>query len=410
VRWRVKAGLFVAMALAFAAPAHAAYAPVDQPGPPLDVPQAQLSAALQCTTGVDNATKTPVLLVPGTGSTPPDNFGWNYEPALTALGIPWCAVTLPEFANDDIQVNGEYVVYAIRTMHARAGRRISILGHSQGGMLPRWALRWWPDTRPMVDDVVGFAPSNHGTTQAKFVCMNGCSPADWQQMDTSHFIAALNSYQETFPGISYTDVYTHTDEVVEPNMNSNGSSSLHGGGGEIANVAVQDICPADPTEHNGLGTYDAVAYALAIDALTHDGPANPARISPTVCAQPFMPGVNPVTGPGAGLKALIDDETSPSRTVFEEPPLKCYVTASCPPATTRSAASCRSRTIVLHLRGRRIVAATVYLDGHRIKRMRGRHLRTVRLTHVPAHGFTLKLVTRSSGGARRVRRFHYGAC
>ena len=240
--------------------------------------------------------------------------------------------------------------------------------------------------------------------------MHGCSPADWQQMNTSHFIAALNSYQETFPGISYTDVYTHTDEVVEPNMNSNGSSSLHAGGGDIANVAVQDICPADPSEHNGLGTYDAVAYALAIDALTHAGPADPARIPLTVCAQPFQPGVNPVTGPGAGLKALIDDETSPSRTIFAEPPLKCYVTATCPPTITRSAASCRTRTIVLRMPGRHVVVANVYINGRRVKHVRRRHLRTVRITNAPAHGFMLKLVTRTNRGVRRVRLHHYGAC
>jgi hypothetical protein len=48
-----------------------------------------------------------VLLVPGSGSTPAQEFSWNYEPALTQAGIPWCAVTLPESANGDIQVAGE---------------------------------------------------------------------------------------------------------------------------------------------------------------------------------------------------------------------------------------------------------------------------------------------------------------
>ncbi len=31
--------------------------------------------------------------------------------------------------------------------------------HSQGGMIGRWATRFWPDTRQMVDDIVGLAPS-----------------------------------------------------------------------------------------------------------------------------------------------------------------------------------------------------------------------------------------------------------
>src|SRR5207237_8088809 len=86
--------------------------------------------------------------------------------------------------------------------------------------------------------------------------------ANWQQAYMSNFIRALNSYQETFPGISYTDVYTHNDEVVRPNSDDTGSSSLHGGGGRIANVAVQDICPAGGSEHDFLGTADAAPSPL----------------------------------------------------------------------------------------------------------------------------------------------------
>jgi hypothetical protein len=307
------------------------YAPVDNSGPPLSVPQTELDAALQCTSNLAVG-PTPVLLVPGTGSSPPRNFGWNWEPALNKLGIPWCAVTLPDNALGDIQDAGEYIVNGIRIMYAQAERRISIIGHSQGGMLPRWALRFWPDTRSMVDDQIGLAPSNHGTTSAKFTCTNGCAPAVWQQRDDSEFIKALNSYQETFPGISYTAVYTKTDEVVTPNSDDTGSSSLHGGGGAITNVAIQDVCPLDFTEHNGLGTADNTAYALAIDALTHPGPADPSRLDPNaVCLQRLMSGVNPVTFPTDAASTLADDLTN----IFThpptpaEPPLKCYVTASC---------------------------------------------------------------------------------
>ena len=103
------------------------YAPTSRPGPPLDVPQAKLAAALQCSSGVANSSRAPVLLVPGTGASAHDNFSWNYEPAFNAQGIPWCAVTFPSSGNNDIQVNGEYVVHAIRTMFQRAGRRIANL-------------------------------------------------------------------------------------------------------------------------------------------------------------------------------------------------------------------------------------------------------------------------------------------
>jgi triacylglycerol esterase/lipase EstA (alpha/beta hydrolase family) len=319
---RLMPGVVILLAFS-AAPALAAYAPTDQPGPPLDVPAAQLAAGLTCTSGVTHATRAPVLLVPGSGSTPAQEFSWNYEPALTRAGIPWCAVTLPESANGDIQTAGEYMVYSIRTMYARAGRRISIIGHSQGGMVGRWALRWWPDTRHMVDDLIGIAPSNNGSVLPHATCNTGCSPADSQQASGSNFLTSLNSIQETFPGISYSVILSRFDEEAVP------AGTLSGGGGQITNTYVQDVCPNDHTEHLGLGTYDPVAYALAIDALGHPGPANPSDIALSVCAQQFMPGVNPVTFPTDSANAAYADETSASPTVYKEPPLACYTTATC---------------------------------------------------------------------------------
>jgi len=83
----------------------------------------------------------------------------------------------------------------------------------------------------------------------------GCAPSIFQQATDANFIKALNSYQETFPAISYTDVYTHTDEIVTPNLNEQGSSSLSGPRPHVANIAGQDICPTDTSDHNALGTY-----------------------------------------------------------------------------------------------------------------------------------------------------------
>ncbi len=324
---------FAALATMLVAPAAAGavdYAHPNTPGAPLSVPQDKLDAALECSAGVVGASRTPVLLLHGTGSSSHHNWSWNYERILNISGVPWCDIDMPDHANGDVQINGEYAVNGIRRMFASAGRRIAIFGHSQGGMLPRWALRWWPDTRAMVDDVVGFAPSNHGTTMAAATCNPECSASTWQQRNDSNFIAALNSFQETFPGISYTQIYTHTDFIVTPNSDDTGSSSLHGGGGAITNVATQDICPLDVYEHLAVGTIDPVAYALAVDALENGGPADPSRIPSSVCLQVLMPGVNPLTFPTDVAAALIDLETSPSTDIPAEPPLACYVTASCP--------------------------------------------------------------------------------
>jgi hypothetical protein len=314
------------------AAASAAYAPPNRPGPPLSVPSAGLSAALTCVGSLRGASHAPVLLVPGTSLKPASDYGYGWEPALRELGWPYCAVTLPGNAMGDIQVAGEYVVYAIRSMHAAYGGRIDIVGHSQGGMVPRWALRFWPDTRAMVDDLVGLSPSNHGTLDAIGACAATCAPAFWQQRSTAAFIAALNSAQETFPGISYTNIYTNTDEVVVPNLGPAASSSLGGGGGTIANIAIQSVCPADATEHLGVGIYDNTAYQLALDALTHPGPAKPSRLAATTCLTPLMPGIDAATFAAdyASTLASVASTVATSPHTASEPPLACYVTATCP--------------------------------------------------------------------------------
>lgn len=358
-----------------AAAATLPYAPLDQPGPALSVPANLLKASLYCEPSVRHASREPVLLNPATGVTPQENYSWSWEPALDKLGIPWCTYTAPYHALGDIQTSGEYLVYAIRTVYAMAGRRIAIIGHSQGGMSMRWPLRFWPDTRHMVDDVIGFSGSNHGTTALGGACDAGCPPADWQQGYESNFIRALNSYSETFPGISYTEIYSHTDEVVDPaNNNQDASAALHTGGGMITNIATQDICPGDVYEHLTIGTVDPVAYALAVDALTHPGPASPARIPKSVCSQLYMPGVNPLNvntylqilealptlgsvtvGPTATL-------TSGAPVIRSEPPLECYVFASCPPSA-RLTVKVTPRRVIAGRRTRVRVLVTVDVGG-----------------------------------------------
>lgn len=320
------------LALWLAAPALADYAPVDQPGPPLSVPTAQLHAALSCSGPLGGSAREPILLVPGTTLNPQSDFGWSWEPQLRAMGWPYCTVDLPGNAMGDIQIAGEYVVYAIRAMHASSGQRVEIVGHSQGGMVPRWALRFWPDTRSMVDDLIGLSPSNHGTLDANTICLLTCAPAIWQQRSNAAFIAALNSIQETFPGISYSDVYTNTDEVVVPNFGPAASSSLHGGGGAITNVPIQQVCPLDVTEHIGVGIYDNTAFQIALDALTHPGPADPGRVPRSICLHPLMPSVNPVAFPleyASTLQTVATTLATYPHTP-SEPPLACYATASCP--------------------------------------------------------------------------------
>ncbi|GAB2989681.1 lipase family alpha/beta hydrolase [Nocardioides montaniterrae] len=315
-----------------------AYAPLDRPGPKLSVSASRLNASLTCQ-GNPAGRQQGVLLNPATTVTPDQNYSWNYEKAFTAQHRYWCAVTVPFHTTGDIQVAAEYIVHAIRVMHRRTDKRVDILGHSQGGMSLRWALRFWPDTRAMVDDVVGFAGTNHGSTAFGQQCLTGvttCPPAMWQQRAGSAFIKALNSRTETFRGIDYTEIWTHTDEVVTPaGPAATATSALRTGHGHIADVATQDVCPANISEHVTLGTSDAVAYALAMDALNHRGPADPARIDRSVCSHLYQPYVDPADLslwlevleilPGLGSAELPFVNTFGSPSLKAEPKLRSYV-------------------------------------------------------------------------------------
>lgn len=330
------------IASCLAAPASASYAPLDRPGPELRTPRAKLAASLDCTADVRRAPREPVLLVAATTVNSDENFSWNYERALRARGIPYCTTNQlgeAQYNMGDMQVRAEYVVDAIRRMHRLAGRRIAIVGHSQGGMVMRWPLRFWPDLRPMVEDVIGMAGTNHGSTAVDNMCTPDCAPAIWQQRAVSAWTRALNSRREVFAGIDYTEIYSHADEFVTPNQDDTGTSSLHGRAA-ITNVALQDVCPGDTQEHLLIGTVDAVASALVFDALEHPGPAAESRIDPAVCDAPFMPGYDPLTGSGhlADAVARVFTQLATAPHTPAEPALRCYVTASCGARASRPSA------------------------------------------------------------------------
>ena len=301
-----------------------AWSPLKRPGPALKVDKEKLRASLTCSKGVRDAKVEPVLLTPATGVDSKNNFSWNYERLFDQEGIPFC--TSDQFGqrstnNTNIQVRGEYVVYAMRKMAKMAGRKIAVMGHSQGGMVMRWPLRFWPDTRKLVEDVIGMAGTNRGTTLADNCDPDPCTAASHQQAATSNFIAALNSRRETFKRISYTEIYTPIDEVVTPQPRA----SSVAGPGKITNVSITDVCPNDPNEHLGIGTVSPTAAALALDALRHPGPADPSRIDPSVCAQAFQPGINPATFATDVAEAAAQLQTSSAPERPTEPRLRCYV-------------------------------------------------------------------------------------
>ena len=296
--------------------------------PPLTVPVDTLNAALDCPASFTSAHE-PVLLVHGTFTNADENWSWNYRVALPADGYDVCWVTLPYRSLGDIQVASEYVVHAVRTIKANSGRKVDIIGHSQGGLEPRWALRWWPSLLKKVDDVVTLATPNHGTIVSDPISPS--CPACWQMKTTSNFIAALNSLDET-PGTgiaapSYTALYSITDELVQP-VAPTPTAALDGASNVLVNGP--EVCPGRPVDHVGFA-YDKVVYDLTRDALDHPGPAVPARAS---AGQPLFCGQTTIVDVPAFLALALAGnldftDLDNSSFVATEPELKCYAGGPC---------------------------------------------------------------------------------
>ncbi len=273
----MRRSLLAALLTLAALPAAASAAP----GPPLTVPADVASQALSCP-ATFTAPRGPVLLVHGTGS---DADAWTpgMLPALTRDGFDVCRVALPEAAWADIQLSAEYVVAAVRRISAEARRPVAIVGHSQGGMLPRWALKWWPDVRTAISMLIGIEPSNHGSSAVDALCAGPCRAAAWQQGPGSSFLARLNAGAETVAEVPHTTISSTSDAAVSP------TSSRLAGGATVANVLTQAVCPGREVAH-GPAIDDAATYALTLDALTHGGLAAPERIDRAVCAQQWIAG------------------------------------------------------------------------------------------------------------------------
>ena len=308
-----------------------ALAAAAEPGPALTAaPEAELRAAVECSDAPAGSPRDPVLLVHGTFTTPQESWVPGYRKVLPDLGFQACTVDLPGRATTDVQTSSEFVVFAIREVARRSGRRVTVVGHSQGTLQPLWALRFWPDVASLVGEYVGLAGPYQGTQAADMQCSRGsCFEAAWQFRPSSKFLEALFA-ASPLGGIEASSIATQFDQLVYPQP---AASTLEG----RPPTLVQDLCPGRTVDHASL-LYDAATFALVMDALTHPGPVDAGRVDPAVCAQSTLPGADQA-GIAAALpgftQGLAEAQTAPQANA--EPPLRCYVTATCPAGATTGA-------------------------------------------------------------------------
>jgi triacylglycerol lipase len=210
----------------------------------------------------------PVVLVHGTFE---DQSTWTLvSPQIKAAG--YCVFSL-DYGNSgtgDIPTSaGQFGNFVDQVLAETGAAKVDVVGHSQGGMMPRYWMKF-DGGASKVDDLVGIAPSNHGTTNPLAPPAGGYCPACAQQAAGSAFITNLNSGGDVQSGPSYTVISTRYDEVVTPYQ----SQALSGPSSQVTNIVLQNKCPLDLSEHLTIPN-DPATMQWVLNALGRSGPADP---------------------------------------------------------------------------------------------------------------------------------------
>ncbi len=166
-----------------------------------------------------------------------------------------------------------------RVLAATGASKVDLVGHSQGGMMPRYYIKHLGGASK-VHALVGLAPSNHGTTLNGIFTLAGYfpgsnallsdCPACQEQEAGSPFITSLNAGSETNPTVQYTVIESRNDEVVTPY-----SSAFLAPASNVRNILLQHQCALDQGEHLSM-PYDHIADADVLTALDPADPQHPA--------------------------------------------------------------------------------------------------------------------------------------
>ena len=210
----------------------------------------------------------PVVLVHGTFL---DRSSWSYlAPKLAARGYCVYSLDYGNRATAPVADSAlEVKAFIERVLEATGARKVAVVGHSQGGMLPRQIIKF-DGGRRLIAELVALSPSNHGTDQPAAGPLGATvCPACKDQLTGSPFLNRLNAGDETPGKISYTVIQTSYDEVVTPY-----TSAFLAAGPKTTNVLLQDACPSHVVDHV-LMPQDPLVAQYVFNALRRQGqPAN----------------------------------------------------------------------------------------------------------------------------------------
>ncbi|MBI2691151.1 MAG: alpha/beta fold hydrolase [Solirubrobacterales bacterium] len=165
----------------------------------------------------------------------------------------------------------ELSAFVDKVLASTCKSKVDLVGHSQGGMMPRWYIQFLGGASK-VNKLVALAATNKGTTLSGIAGLADIVPGlantfvySWcascqDQVVGSAALTQLNAGGGTSPAVKYTNIVTKYDEVVTPYTNGYLS------GPNVTNIEVQDGCAIDLSEHLSI-SYDQRAIWYVREAL-----------------------------------------------------------------------------------------------------------------------------------------------
>ena len=236
-----------------------------------------------------------VVLVHGLMGTMQDNWQ-TMAPLLANNGYCVFALTYGTENNNpyfggliDMETSAQQLkAFVQRVLSATGTSKVDLVGHSEGTVMPRYWMEFLGGAR-YVHTYVMFTPIWHGTEFFGAAVLQSLAyeyvPGYGKQSESfwdsrcgscpefltgSPFMRKLNSRGFALPGVTYLDVMTRYDELVQP------YTSGYVAAPNVTNVVLQDQCALDGTDHATVA-YDPTAAQDMLNAL------DPAHAKPVPC-------------------------------------------------------------------------------------------------------------------------------
>jgi triacylglycerol esterase/lipase EstA (alpha/beta hydrolase family) len=238
----------------------------------------------------------PVVLVHGLGATMGENWA-SYAPLLADNGYCVFALTYGT-QHDNPYIGGlapmedssaELADFVQRVLAATGARKVDLVGHSEGTVMPQYYLKFRGGAQ-YVDKYVAITPIYHGTTALGLGSLATTLERAFPQYAGPYeqaFADFCGSCQEflrgsaflqhlyadgvyAVPGVTYTAIMTRYDELVTPYTSGRLSAP------NATNIVVQNQCPIDFADHVAMA-FDPTVGQDVLNAL------DPAHRKPVPC-------------------------------------------------------------------------------------------------------------------------------